>query len=95
MKLQLGELRGAELKLANLMLARSGQSLAHIRACELKLALHIYDIGTFKPILLVEGGNLPLFSNMHNAHERQNFTKSSGFFSMLGHSSPGSILPLS
>ena len=33
-----GKLRGAELKLAKLMLARSGWSLAHIRACELKLA---------------------------------------------------------
>ena len=29
---QLGKLRGAELKLAKLILARSGRSLAHIRA---------------------------------------------------------------
>ena len=32
---QLGKLRGAELKLTKLILARSGRSLAHMMACEL------------------------------------------------------------
>ena len=41
---QLSKQRGGELKLAKLILACSGWSLAHIRACELKLALFMISV---------------------------------------------------
>ena len=51
---QLGKLQGAELKINKLKLALNGQSLAHIRACELKLALFTTWVDS-NPA--VEGGN--------------------------------------
>ena len=61
----MGKLQGAELKIAKIILAMSGQSLAHpYKDMHAKIS-SIYEMGAFKSNLPVEGGNSPLFPNMH------------------------------